>query len=142
MVKRIVVGTDGSQTAERAVAEAGDMAKGMSARVHVVTAFQGPFSGEPFTGSARQEHVDIRRAAETVAERSAGHLAERGIQVDWEAREGDPADVLIEIAGEDGADLIVVGNKGMTGIGRFLLGNVPNKVTHHAPCSVMVVRTT
>ena len=141
MVQRIVVGTDGSETAERAVREAGDVAKGMGARVHVVTAFQAPFQGEPFTGSAKQEHVDIRRAAETVAERSAGHIAAPGVGVDWEAREGDAADVLIEVAAEDEADLIVVGNKGMTGIGRFLLGNVPNKVTHHAPCSVMVVRT-
>jgi nucleotide-binding universal stress UspA family protein len=141
VVQRIVVGTDGSETAERAVREAGELAKGTGASVHVVTAFQAPFQGEPFTGSAKQEHVDIRRAAETVAARSAEHVAQQGVKVDWEAREGDAAEVIIEVATEDGADLIVVGNKGMTGIGRFLLGNVPNKITHHAPCSVMVVRT-
>ncbi len=58
------------------------------------------------------------------------------------AREGDPADAILNVAEEANADLIVVGNKGMTGARRFLLGSVPNKVSHHAPCSVIIVRTT
>ncbi|WP_309233282.1 universal stress protein [Conexibacter sp. W3-3-2] len=58
------------------------------------------------------------------------------------AREGEAADAILRIADEQGADLIVVGNKGMTGAARFLLGSVPNKITHHAPCNVLVVRTT
>ena len=58
------------------------------------------------------------------------------------ARQGDPADAILDVAEEQGADLIVVGNKGMTGAKRFLLGSVPNKVSHHAPCSVLIVRTT
>ena len=57
------------------------------------------------------------------------------------AREGDPADAILDVAEELGADLIVVGNKGMTGAKRFLLGSVPNQVSHHAPCAVMIVRT-
>ena len=83
----------------------------------------------------------MHKAADNVAARAAEQLVAAGVEVDYEAREGDPADVLIEVATEDDADLIVVGSKGMTGVGRFLLGSVPNKVTHHAPCSVMVVRT-
>ena len=63
-------------------------------------------------------------------------------QVRTHAREGDPADAILDVAEEVGADLIVVGNKGMTGARRFLLGSVPNKVSHHAPCSVIIVRTT
>jgi nucleotide-binding universal stress UspA family protein len=62
--------------------------------------------------------------------------------VETTARQGDAADAIIDIAEESRADLIVVGNKGMTGAKRFLLGSVPNKVSHHAPCSVLVVRTT
>ena len=58
------------------------------------------------------------------------------------AREGDPADAILDVAEEEKADLIVVGNKGMTGAKRFLLGSVPNKISHHAPCSVLIVRTT
>ena len=55
---------------------------------------------------------------------------------------GDAADAILDVAEEQAADLIVVGNKGMTGAKRFLLGSVPNKVSHHAPCSVLIVRTT
>ena len=58
------------------------------------------------------------------------------------AREGDPADAILDVAEERKADLIIVGNKGMTGAKRFLLGSVPNKVSHHAPCSVLIIRTT
>jgi nucleotide-binding universal stress UspA family protein len=141
MVHRIVVGTDGSDTATKAVAEARDLAKAEGARVHVVTAFKAVLGVEPITSSSAQDRVDMHKAADNIAARAAEQLTAAGVEVDFEAREGDPADVLIEVATEDDADLIVVGNKGMTGIGRFLLGSVPNKVTHHAPCSVMVVRT-
>ena len=58
------------------------------------------------------------------------------------ARQGEPADAILDVAEEENADLIVVGNKGMTGAKRFLLGSVPNKVSHHAPSSVLIVRTT
>ena len=61
--------------------------------------------------------------------------------VDYEARLGDPVDVLLDVASERGVDLIVIGNKGMTGARRYWLGNVPNKISHHATTSVMIVRT-
>jgi nucleotide-binding universal stress UspA family protein len=66
----------------------------------------------------------------------------KGVEAESHARLGDPADALLEVAEEEGADLIVVGNRGMTGAKRFLLGSVPNKISHHAPCSVLIVRTT
>ena len=62
-------------------------------------------------------------------------------QVETFARQGDAADAILDVAEEQRADLIVVGNKGMTGAKRFLLGSVPNKISHHAPCSVLIVRT-
>ena len=65
-----------------------------------------------------------------------------GVDVNTVARQGDPADAILDTAEEQNADLIIVGNKGMTGAKRFLLGSVPNKVSHHAPCSVLIVRTT
>jgi len=67
--------------------------------------------------------------------------AASGVDVETRAVRGDAADAIIEVAEQVGADLIVVGNKGMTGARRFLLGSVPNKVSHHAPCSVLIVRT-
>ena len=75
--------------------------------------------------------------------RAAAAIArERGVEVDLSPRQGDPADAILDVAEERDADLIVVGNKGMTGAKRFLLGSVPNKVSHHAPCSVLIIRTT
>ena len=65
-----------------------------------------------------------------------------GVSVNVYPRQGDPADAILDVAEEQEADLVVVGNKGMTGAKRFLLGSVPNKVSHHAPCSVLIIRTT
>ena len=75
-------------------------------------------------------------------EHAATAVRDAGVDVEIHAREGDPADAILDVAEEEKADLIVVGNKGMTGAKRFLLGSVPNKVSHHAPCSVMIIRTT
>ena len=76
------------------------------------------------------------------AREDAEALKGSGVEVETMPREGDPADAILDVAEEKGADLIVVGNKGMTGAKRFLLGSVPNKISHHAPCSVMIIRTT
>ena len=73
---------------------------------------------------------------------SLAAVAEAGVDVETYARQGDPADAILDVAEEQGSDLIIVGNKGMTGAKRFLLGSVPNKVSHHAPCSVLIIRTT
>ena len=75
-------------------------------------------------------------------ETAVGAAKEAGVEANAHAREGDPADAILDVAEETGADLIVVGNKGMTGARRFLLGSVPNKISHHAPCGVYIVRTT
>ena len=85
--------------------------------------------------------VNPREDVEETLETGAGKLKEQGVDVETLAREGDPADAILDVAEEKNADLIVVGNKGMTGAKRFLLGSVPNKVSHHAPCSVMIIRT-
>ena len=70
------------------------------------------------------------------------NIQDAGVEVQTFARQGDPADAILDVAEEQNADLIIVGNKGMSGAKRFLLGSVPNKVSHHAPCSVMIIRTT
>ena len=78
------------------------------------------------------------RAEQVVSEATRGL---DGLRVETRVRAGDPAAALVDEAGE-GYDLLVVGNKGMTGAGRFLLGSVPNKVSHHSPCPLLIVRTT
>jgi nucleotide-binding universal stress UspA family protein len=64
------------------------------------------------------------------------------VKVEIHAVPGEPADALIGVAKEVGADLLVVGNRGMSGARRFVLGSVPNKVSHHSPCNLLVVDTT
>ena len=76
------------------------------------------------------------------AARAEAARARASREVETFARQGDAADAILDVAEEQRSDLIVVGNKGMTGAKRFLLGSVPNKVSHHAPCSVLIVRTT
>ncbi len=147
MFESMVVGTDGSETAGEAVRQATELAGRIGAKVHLVSAYE-PVSA----GRLREERQDVpddlqwmvnpREDVSQTLEGAAERLRELGLTVETHAREGDPADAILDVAEEQGADLIVVGNKGMTGAKRFLLGSVPNKVSHHAPCSVMIIRTT
>jgi nucleotide-binding universal stress UspA family protein len=147
MYDSIVIGTDGSETAKEAVRQATELAKTLGSEIHLVSAY------EPVPeGRLRQERADVpdelqwrvnpKEDVNTTLEQAGKELEEAGVKVEIHAREGDPADAILDVAEEQNADLIVVGNKGMTGARRFLLGSVPNKVSHHAPCSVMIIRTT
>ena len=147
MFRSIVVGTDGSDTAKKAVAAAVDLAKEIGATLDIVSAYE-PVPQSRLRAESRQAPEDLqwminpREDVEATLRDAAENIEEAGVQVKTFAREGDPADAILDVAEERGADLIVVGNKGMTGARRFLLGSVPNKVSHHAPCNVMIVRTT
>jgi nucleotide-binding universal stress UspA family protein len=147
MYDSIVVGTDGSETAKEAVRQATELAKTVGAKLHLVSAY------EPVPeGRLRQERqqvpddlqwmVNPKEDVEGTLKDAAAEIEEKGVEVATYAREGDPADAILDVAEEEKADLIVVGNKGMSGARRFLLGSVPNKVSHHAPSSVMIIRTT
>ena len=86
--------------------------------------------------------VNPREDVDATLKEAAAQIEEAGVNVQTYAREGDPADAILDVAEEEKSGLIIVGNKGMTGAKRFLLGSVPNKVSHHAPCSVLIIRTT
>jgi nucleotide-binding universal stress UspA family protein len=147
MFRSIVVGTDGSETAGKAVAAAVDLAKQIGASLDIVSAYE-PVPQSRLRAESRQAPEDLqwminpREDVEATLRDAAEDIEEAGVRVETFAREGDPADAILDVAEERGADLIVVGNKGMTGAKRFLLGSVPNKVSHHAPCSVLIIRTT
>jgi nucleotide-binding universal stress UspA family protein len=147
MFGSIVVGTDGSETAGEAVRQATDLAKSIGAQVHVVSAFE-PVGNQRLREERTQVPDDMqwmvhaREDVEATLRTAAERIGEAGVNVETYARQGDPADAILDVAEEQNADLIVVGNKGMTGAKRFLLGSVPNKVSHHAPCSVLIIRTT
>jgi nucleotide-binding universal stress UspA family protein len=140
MPRSIVVGTDGSEAAQEAVRQATDLASREGARLHLVAAYPDPqVLREKITGGATTQPVDLRGVAIAVLKR-AEHGVPKGVELETYAREGDPAEVIIQVANEQQADLIVVGSRGLTGIQQFLLGSVSSKVSHHAPCSVMIVR--
>ena len=147
MFQRIVVGTDGSDTAAEAVRHATELAKAMGGSLDMVSAFD-PVPQERLREEATEVPGDVaygigpREDVNVTLEGAAGPARDAGLTVETHAREGDPADAILDVAEEVKADLIVVGNKGMTGAKRFLLGSVPNKISHHAPCGVYIVRTT
>lgn len=138
MFRAIVVGTDGSGTAAQAVARAAGLAKLTGAELIVVSAYAPPRDAPPPFAAADDPRIEAGRGLLHDAEKRYG--AE--VKVKTVLREGHAADVIIDIAEEENADLIVVGNKGMTGAKRFVLGSVPNAVSHHAPCNVLIVHTT
>jgi nucleotide-binding universal stress UspA family protein len=147
MFRQIVVGTDGSETAGKAVAQAAELAASVGSVLLIVSAFE-PVGGSRLREEAVQAPDDVRwmvnprEDVDATLETATEVAEEKGVAVRTFARQGDPADAILDVAEEEHADLIVVGNKGMTGAKRFLLGSVPNKVSHHAPCSVLIVRTT
>jgi nucleotide-binding universal stress UspA family protein len=144
----IVVGTDGSSTAGEAVRHAARLARAVGATLHVVHAFKvvvpmtslGDDVGivPPSLGLT----VDVDAEAAAVLDGAVAAARAEGAQVEGHLRRGDPASALVETVEHTGADLLVVGNKGMSGVKRFLLGSVPNKVAHHCPCTLLIVKTT
>lgn len=147
MIEKIVVGTDGSDTAAQAVVQAGELAEKLGAALVIVSAFD-PVSNARLDKEREGAPSDVewsineREDVDAMLGQVGAPLKERGIEIKVTARQGNPADAILDVAEEEHADLIIVGNKGMAGARRFLLGSVPNKISHHAPCSVMIVRTT
>ncbi|HYH53511.1 MAG TPA: universal stress protein [Solirubrobacterales bacterium] len=147
MFTRIVVGTDGSATATEAVQQAIELARLSGAKLSIVSAYA-PISGRRVSGEQAQAPADVqyeigpREDVNLVLDAAAAEAKKAGVEVQTHPVEGDPAEAILSVAEEIKADLIVVGNKGMTGARRYLLGSVPNNISHHAPCSVIIVRTT
>jgi len=144
--RNVVVGTDGSETAEAAVREAARLAAACGARVTVVTAFTPHPAATARAREEAPEELQWMISDANAADQRATHGREIARQagaseVVTRVDSGDPADIILRAAEDTGGDLIVVGSKGMSSPSRFLLGNVPNKVSHHAPCDVLIVHT-
>ena len=139
MYSTVVVGADDSATAREAVLVAADVAAASGGKLHIVTAY------DRKSVTIDQLPVEVRYSADHPADallrRLADLVSEHGLEPVVHATEGDPADAIVRIAEDVGADLIVVGNKGMKGV-RRVLGSVPNSVAHKAPCSVLIADTT
>lgn len=132
MLSTIAVATDGSSTAQQAVDAAFDLARAFDAEIVILTAFSGDASVNGVWESSSATHAERVLA---ITEEAA---AERGLRHSSAMSEGDPAEVIVELAERQGADMLVVGSVGMH---RRVLGSVPNTVTHKATCHVFLVKT-
>ena len=132
----IIVGTDGSDTAERAVDRAGVIARAFGATVYVVSVYSDDKT--PLVGLGKQGD---RRHAQQAVDRAQERLAKQGVESVTHVSNREAGRELVAIADKQRAQMIVVGNRGMTGAKRAL-GSVPNYVSHHAHCDVVIVRTT
>lgn len=141
--RTIVVGTDGSPSAERALEQSIDLAAADGARLVIVTAYERHRGApDPRTPDDVQWMLTDPNEAERHARRGRQLAAAHGVgDVVVQALEGEPADELLSAATTFDADLIVVGSVGLTGGGRFLLGSVAGTILHHAPCDVLVAHT-
>jgi nucleotide-binding universal stress UspA family protein len=150
MFNTIVVGTDGTESASKAVVEAADLAAANDQAVLHIVSVQKPMAASAIAsaemavaapaGAELEWEEEARKSLDAALAEAAERAGRPGLNVETHARFGSPAEVLCDFATHLGADLIVVGNKGMQG-GRRFLGSVPNTVSHHAPCSVLIVDT-
>jgi nucleotide-binding universal stress UspA family protein len=131
----IIVGTDGTDTAERAVDRAGAIARALGSTVHVLSAYSD--IGTPLVGSGKQGD---RTHAEQHVDRARDRLTKQGLEIETHLTNQEPGRALVAMADEQHAQMIVVGNRGMAGP-RRVLGSVPNYVSHHADCDVLIVGT-
>jgi len=147
MFNRIVVGTDGSETATEAVRTAIELAKLSDAKLEIVSAYE-PIPQQRLKDEAEGISGDVsyavnpREDVQFILDKAAAEAKKEKVDVVTHPLEGDPADAILDVAEENNADLVLVGNKGMTGAKRFLLGSVPNKISHHASCDVWIAKTT
>ena len=141
--RSLVVGTDGSERAEHAVERAGEIANALGATVHVVSGYSeqsSPVMVAPRLITPAHEEDESRTRAQNYVDRAQRRLADLGVESQTHVWPGEPGVALVRIADEQGAQMIVLGNRGMTGA-RRMLGSVPNHVSHHARCDVLIVCT-
>jgi nucleotide-binding universal stress UspA family protein len=139
----IVVGTDGSERAEAAVVEALGLAKAAGATLHAVQVVHPAVEGGQVSSSAWQQAIDgVRSDVDSIRARLTAEAGRHGVAIEFHTPGGtDIADALLNTADKVGADLIVVGNRGMSGISRFVLGSIPNKLAHRCRCSLLIANT-
>lgn len=160
---KILIGTDGSATAMRAVEMAAAVAKPLGATVTIVTVYE-PLSErelEQLRAGASKDAISAWGAdktqretppdfqwriagaaqAEDILDRASERAVKHGVEPDMRALEGAPANTLLDLVEQEGFDLIAVGSVGMTGPQRFMLGNVPHRLSHHTPTDILILHT-
>lgn len=139
-IRKILVPVDGSESSRKAVEMSIAIARAAEAHLTILEVVEefGPLPGYYEAAPAGTDRV--KWISEQRFEKVHPILDNAGVQWDRQVREGYAADVIVEIAEEGNYDMIVIGSRGLGAVGRFLIGSVSDKVVHHAPCSVTVVR--
>jgi nucleotide-binding universal stress UspA family protein len=141
MYTSIVVGIDGSPTAEKALDRAIELARASGASLHVVSAYE-PVPARVAGGAPAGEDYQLSPSfkADAVLQRALARAGGAELEVEQHAPKGAAADAIVSVAEESGADLIVIGSVGMQGPKR-IFGSVPNSVSHRSPCDLLIVHT-
>lgn len=140
----IIVGTDGSPTANRAVEQASTLAASLGARLVIVTAFESKGSHDGPDGVPTDLRWMLTDPNEAERHARAGRETARSLGVTdvvVQAVAGDPAEKVLEAADDFAAGAIVVGSVGLAGTASMVLGSVASTIAHHAPCDVLIVQT-
>ena len=150
MIERVLLPTDGSETAEKAIEFAVQLFGETPCRVTLLTVVEEPvysafwsdglIAPEVLIPPPEELREELDRRAEEMLAESAGPLRAAGMEVQPKIRFGNTAAEILQEAEEGGYDMIVMGSHGRGVLGGFLLGSVSNRVVHHAPCPVLVVR--
>jgi nucleotide-binding universal stress UspA family protein len=133
-------------TDELAVDRVGELAQALGAVVHIVNSYAPISAGAVLAAAGGTAIADVptdddaQARAEEIVGRARDRLAARGLNLRTHVCSGAPAQALMTIADDEHAQMIVVGNRGMTGA-RRVLGSVPNRVSHNARCGVLIVPT-
>ena len=142
MYRVIVVGTDGSDRAGIAVSEAMSLAKVSGAELHAVNVVHGSVSVGFADSRAQQDQVNsLREGADKIRSQLLAAAEAEGVSLTVHNPGGDAAKALLGTAEKVSADLVVVGNRGMSGMKRFVQGSLPNTVAHNCHCDVLIVDT-
>ena len=146
MFRSIVVGTDGSESSFSAVRQAAELAAQAGAQLHVACCVKDSYDLAGAAGMIATAPpgwlAELNTAGEDSLNRAIASVGDLDAAPQPHLLKGEPARALTELCEAVGADLLVVGNRGMNGVGRFVLGSVPNRCAHHAPCSVLIAHTT
>ncbi|MCC6728614.1 MAG: universal stress protein [Chthonomonadales bacterium] len=146
MYSKILLASDGSETALRAAATAAELARRFDASLTVLHVFAIPLTPVSLaaTPGAEVDPLLLERMAgevqDAVARRTGRVLEEAGVPYATRQEIGHPAETIVRVAQQEGFDLVVLGSRGLSEIRSFLLGSVSDKVSHHAPCPVLIVK--
>ena len=144
--RKILAGVDGSDTAYESLRNAADLAATQGAELLVLCVYR-PADQRTVEHWKEEAPTDMywritdAAVADEVLAKAKLIAAENGVEATTISEVGDPADTVVAVAQREGVDLIIVGNRGMTGAKRFVLGSVPNNISHHAPCDLLIIDT-